>query len=110
MMMVSIVSHKLGMETGLSVALFPMVIIAMTIERMSVMWEERGPADAMRAGVGSLFVAAVAYVAMGTRWLEHLIFTFPELLLVVLAIVVVLGRYTGYRFTELGRFKAIGAD
>lgn len=110
MMLVSILSHRLGMETGLSVALFPMVIIAMTIERMSVMWEERGPGDAMRAGIGSLVVAIIAYLAMGMDWLEHLVFTFPELLLLVLAIVIVLGRYTGYRLTELGRFKAIGRD
>ncbi|MDH4314972.1 MAG: inactive transglutaminase family protein [Gammaproteobacteria bacterium] len=110
MMLISILSHKLGMETGLSVALFPMVIIAMTIERMSVVWEERGPGDAMRAGLGSLVVAVVAYLAMGMNWLEHLIFAFPELLLVVLAGVILLGRYTGYRFTELGRFKAIGKD
>ena len=38
MMFISLMSHNLGMETGLSVALFPMVIIAMTIERMSVVW------------------------------------------------------------------------
>jgi hypothetical protein len=98
------------METGLSVALFPMVIIAMTIERMSVVWEERGPGEAMRAGVGSLVVAIVAYLAMDVNWLEHLIFAFPELLLLVLASVILLGRYTGYRFTELGRFKAMGRD
>jgi hypothetical protein len=110
MMLVSILSHKLGIETGLSVALFPMVIIAMTIERMSVTWEERGPGEAMRAGVGSLVVAVFAYLAMGMDWLEHIVFTFPETLLVVLAVVIVLGRYTGYRFTELGRFKAIGKD
>ena len=107
MMVISVVSHKLGMETGLSVALFPMVIIAMTIERMSIVWEERGAADAMRGGAGSLLVACIAYVAMGAPWLEHLIFTFPELLLVVLAIVILMGRYTGYRLTELARFKAI---
>lgn len=110
MMLVSILSHRLGMETGLSVALFPMVIIAMTIERMSVVWEERGPGDAMRAGIGSLVVAIIAYLAMGLNWLEHLVFSFPELLLIVLAIVILLGRYTGYRLTELGRFKAIGRD
>ena len=97
------------METGLSVALFPMVIIAMTIERMSVVWEERGAVDAMRAGLGSLFVAIAAYIFMGMAWLEHLIFTFPELLLVVLALVVLAGRYTGYRLTELRRFKALSA-
>lgn len=110
MLFISMMSHRLGLETGLSVALFPMVIIAMTIERMSVVWEERGPADAIRAGLGSLVVAVVAYVFMGMAWLEHLIFTFPELLLVILALVVLAGRYTGYRLTELRRFKALRSD
>lgn len=107
MLIVSIVSHKLGLETGLSVALFPMVIIAMTIEKMSVVWEERGPADAIRGGIGSLIVAVLAYLAMGMAWLEHLVFTFPELLLVTLALIILLGRYTGYRLTELTRFRPV---
>jgi hypothetical protein len=110
MLLISLVSHRLGMETGLSVALFPMVIIAMTIERMSVVWEERGATDAMRAGIGSLVVAVTAYVFMGLAWLEHLVFTFPELLLVVLALVVLVGRYTGYRLLELSRFKALAGS
>lgn len=110
MLIISIVSHKLGMETGLSVALFPMVIIAMTIERMSVVWEEQGPASAIRGGAGSLVVAIFAYLAMGMNWLEHLIFTFPELLLLILAAVILLGRYTGYRLVELSRFKALAGN
>ncbi|MDJ0711891.1 MAG: UUP1 family membrane protein [Woeseiaceae bacterium] len=108
MLFISLTSHRLGMETGLSVALFPMVIIAMTIERMSVVWEERGAADAIRAGLGSLIIAVGAYIFMGFSALEHLVFTFPELLLVVLALVVLAGRYTGYRLTELKRFRALG--
>ena len=107
MLLISLLSHQLGMETGLSVALFPMVIIAMTIERMSVLWEERGPGDAIRTGFGSLAVAILAYICMGMEWLEHLVFTFPEVLLVVLALVLLAGRYTGYRLTELRRFKAL---
>ena len=110
MLFISLTSHRLGMETGLSVALFPMVIIAMTIERMSVVWEERGAADAMRAGAGSIVVAVVAYIFMGLAWLEHLIFTFPELLLVVLAMVILAGRYTGYRLSELRRFRALSTN
>ncbi|MGI9233255.1 MAG: UUP1 family membrane protein [Woeseiaceae bacterium] len=110
MLFISLTSHRLGMETGLSVALFPMVIIAMTIERMSVVWEERGAADAMRAGAGSIVVAITAYVFMGMAWLEHLIFTFPELLLLVLAMVILAGRYTGYRLSELNRFRALSTS
>jgi hypothetical protein len=104
MLFISLISHRLGLETGLSVALFPMVIIAMTIERMSVVWEERGAVDAIRAGLGSMVVAVFAYLAMEIDWLNHLIFTFPELLLVVLGLVLLAGRYTGYRLTELRRF------
>ncbi len=110
MLFISLISHRMGADTGLSVALFPMVIIAMTIERMSVVWEERGAGDAIRAGLGSLIVAVVAYIFMGLAWLEHLIFTFPELLLVILALVVLTGRYTGYRLTELRRFKELAQD
>ncbi|CAL1241003.1 UUP1 family membrane protein [Candidatus Methylocalor cossyra] len=106
MALVSLVSHKLGFDRGLSVALFPMVILAMTIERMSLVWEELGPAEALKQGFGSLLVAVLGYLSMSSRFLGHLVFVFPELLLVVLAFTLLLGRYTGYRLTELWRFRA----
>ncbi|GAB3675500.1 inactive transglutaminase family protein [Salinisphaera aquimarina] len=103
---VSVISHKLGMEHGLSIALFPMVILAMTIERMSIVWDENGPKDALLSGFGSLVVAAVGFVVMTNEWMEYLAFVFPELLLLVLAFTLLAGRYTGYRLSELWRFRA----
>jgi hypothetical protein len=38
---------------------------------------------------------------------EHLCFVFPELLLVILACNLLLGRYPGYRLVDLPRFKAL---
>ena len=107
MALVSVVSHKLGLERGLSVSLFPMVILTMTIERMSIVWEERGPGVALQEAFGSLLVAAVTYAVINTAFIEHLVFVFPELLLVVLALILLLGRYTGYRLLELRRFKVL---
>ncbi len=104
---VSILSHRLGIEIGLSVALFPVVIMTMTIERMSIVWEERGPAEAMKEGVGTLVVAVVVYLVMDINAVKHFVLVFPELLLVVLAGTLALGRYTGYRLTELTRFGAL---
>lgn len=106
MTLVSILSHKLGFERGLSVALFPMVILAMTIERMSLVWEEHGPSEALQQGLGSLVVAALGFLVMSNLTLNHMIFVFPELLLIVLAATLLLGRYTGYRLTELWRFRS----
>jgi hypothetical protein len=106
MVFVSLVSHKLGLERGLSVALFPMVILTMTVERMALLWEEHGPAEALKQGVGSLLVAVLAFLLMKNELLRHLVFVFPESLLIVLALTLLLGRYTGYRLTELWRFRS----
>ena len=106
MAIISLFTHKLGIDRGVSVALFPMVIMAMTIERMSLVWEELGAREALQQGVGSLTVAALAYLLMSSKGLGHLVFVFPELLLVVLAAMLLLGRFTGYRLTELWRFRS----
>lgn len=103
---VTLMSFKLGIDRGLSISLFPMVILAMTIERMSIVWEEHGASNALKQGLGSLLVACLGYVVMNNKLLTHMIFVFPELLLVVLAATLLMGRYTGYRLTELWRFRA----
>jgi hypothetical protein len=105
MLGISLLSAKLGIEQGLSIALFPMVILTMTIERMSIVWEERGPATAIKEFLGSLFVAVCGYFAMTEPRLVYLMSTFPELLLVVLAMCLCFGAYTGYRLSEILRFR-----
>ncbi len=105
--LISVISHKLGLERGLSVALFPMVILTMTIERMSIVWEERGAAEAIQEGLGSLATAVLAYLVMTNDYVTHMVFVFPELLLVLLGGTLLLGRYSGYRLLELRRFKVL---
>ncbi len=107
MALMSIFTNRLGLERGLSVALFPMVILTMTIERMSIVWEERGPFEAIKQGLGSLLAAVLAYQVMHNREVQHLFFVFPELLLVLLAACLLLGRYSGYRLVELLRFRVL---
>ncbi len=107
MTLLAVLSHRLDIQAGLSLGLFPIVILAMTIERMSLVWEEHGAADAIQQGVGSLIVAAICYLLLINRYVEHVFFVFPELILGVLALLLLLGRYTGYRFSELFRFSAL---
>lgn len=104
---ISLFSSQAGLETGLSVSLFPMVIISMVIERMSIVWEERGAATAIREGLGSLLMAALAYLLISMDVLEYWVTVFPEVNLIVLGLIVALGRYTGFRLTELIRFRQL---
>jgi hypothetical protein len=103
----SILTHKLGLERGLSVALFPMVILTMTIERMSIVWEELGALETLQQGAWSLVAAVLAYLVMTISYIEHLVFVFPELLFILLAGTIWLGRYSGFRLLELPRFKSL---
>ena len=105
MVLLSILTHKLGLDRGLSIALFPLVIITMTIERMSIVWDENGPAEALKQGLGSLVSATLCYFVMTIEYLENVLFLYPELLLILLAITIVLGRYSGYRLMEIWRFR-----
>jgi hypothetical protein len=105
MSIISIVSHKLDIESGLSVALFPMVILTMTIERLSILWEERGGAAVIKIGVCSLFVASIIYIVMQIPSVHYLFFAFPGLLLILMAVMLLCGRYRGYRLLELLRFR-----
>ncbi|MDI1353068.1 MAG: inactive transglutaminase family protein [bacterium] len=107
MIFLSVISQNLGLDSGLSVALFPMVILTMTIERMCITWDERGAAEAIKSGVGSLVAAVISYWAMSFEPLQYLVFAFPELLLILLAIILWFGQYRGYRLFELKRFKAL---
>ena len=105
MMVLSVLSWHLGFGGGLKITLFPMIIIAWTIERMSLIWEEEGKTSAILQVSGSLVVAVVAYLFMEQKQIRYWAFYFPELLLVLLAGIILVGRYTGYRLSELLRFK-----
>ncbi|WP_028239219.1 osmotic stress tolerance membrane protein RloB [Stutzerimonas azotifigens] len=107
---ISLFSHKLGLERGLSVALFPMVILTMTIERLSITWEERGGGHAFKVAVGTIIAASLAHVLMNIPELVYFIFTFPSVLLILVGFMLAMGRYRGYRLTELFRFKAFLKD
>lgn len=107
MSFMSILSYKLGIKEVMTITFFPMIILAWTIERMSILWEEEGPKEVFIQGGGSLIVATFAYFVMSDPFVSHMAFNFPELLLIVLAGIMILGRYSGYRASELIRFKSM---
>lgn len=89
----------------LFISLFPIVIMTWMIERFSVLEIEDGTKSAVISTLGSAFVSAVTYFVFSNLWLRKHIFVFPESLLIVIALLLVLGRYTGMRVTELWRFR-----
>lgn len=103
----SLAAYQLGISTGITITFFPMIIIAWTIERMSILWEEEGPREVLVQGSGSLLVALIGFLLMDWPVAQHLSFNFPELNLIVIALILLMGQYTGYRLSELRRFRDV---
>ncbi len=103
----TVLTYKLGINQGMKITFFPMIILSWTIERMSILWEEEGPKEVFKQGGGSLLVAILAYLAMSNTVVQHLTFNFLGLQLIVMATVLLMGNYTGYRLSELKRFKPL---
>ena len=61
-------------------------------------------------GGGSLLVAVLAYLAMNNSLIQHVTFNFLGLQLVIMACVLLMGNYTGYRLSELKRFKPLADE
>lgn len=101
----AVLAFKLGLSEGLKITFFPMIILSWTIERMSILWEEEGPSEVITQGGGSLLVAIVAYSFMINDVVRHLMFNFIGLQLIFMALVILLGSYTGYRLLEFRRFR-----
>ncbi len=103
----AVLAFQLGLSEGLKITFFPMIILSWTIERMSILWEEEGPREVLAQGGGSLLVAVLAFLVMNNEWVRHLTFNFLGLQLILMAVVLLLGNYTGYRLLELRRFRPL---
>lgn len=101
------VSHQIGTPASRYFRLFPLVILTGMIERFWLMEEEEG----MRSSFWTLFhtVALAGAIALLISWetLRRQFLEGPEAIGVVLAGQFLLGRYTGYRLTELYRFRSL---
>lgn len=92
--------------------LFPMVILTGLIERFSISMAEEGLREALVKAASSTLVAIGVYPILKSAHAEHLMFTFPELVICVIGVLVWIGGYTGYRLSDLRRFRgfARGGD
>ena len=82
-----------------------MVILTMTIERLFINMEEDGARTALQRFLLTLLVAACCYLVLRWNTVGHFLLAYPEIHLVTIAVLVLIGRYTGYRLTELWRFR-----
>lgn len=100
---------KLDLPTA-GVGAFPFVIMTMIVERISVSLEEEGWRNTLSRVSTTVLSIYITYAVIQAKGLQTLLLVFPELLLIILGLLVAVGKYTGYRLTELFRFRELGNE
>lgn len=99
------VQHYFAWVSTGQMVLLPMVILTMLVERFYVTTEEDSMRFALQLLAGTLVLGFIVYLLLNWERLGHMLLIYPELHLFTIAALVLLGRYTGYRLTELWRFR-----
>jgi hypothetical protein len=102
---ISVMNYFKELAPGGETVLLPMVILTNLVERFYVTSEEDNFLYAVRLMVTTLLMALAIYLLLNWQELGKVLFDNPELHFFTVAILVVMGRYTGYRLTELVRFR-----
>jgi hypothetical protein len=87
------------------VAIFPMVILTGMIERFWTLETEDGTASSFRTLLTTMLIAATIALVLSFHAVVNHLFCFPETVGLIMAGQLLLGRYTGYRLSELFRFR-----
>ncbi len=87
------------------VAIFPMVILTGMIERFWTLETEDGTSSSFRTLLTTMIIAATIALVLSFHALVNHLFCFPETVGLIMAAQLLLGRYTGYRLSELFRFR-----
>ncbi|HVK09732.1 MAG TPA: 7TM domain-containing protein [Gemmataceae bacterium] len=102
-----LVSNHRGRPVAQAIPFLPMVIVTGLIERFWTTEEEDGSPAALRAMGNTLVTAFAVFAVVRVGVVHRTMIDRPEALGFVAAGLVLIGRYTGYRLTELARFRSL---
>ncbi len=100
----TVVGAYLGIGALLNVSIFPMVIMSNVIENFTTTQVEAGTRQALRLTINTLVVCSACYLIIERGGVQSIILSYPEILIGVIVLEVLIGKWRGLRLLEYARF------
>ncbi|MFH1284178.1 MAG: 7TM domain-containing protein [Candidatus Peregrinibacteria bacterium] len=102
----------------LSIAIFPMLILSTLVEKFVGVQTEKGLSSASILMAATVFVSLLAYFVVGGEvdlgfvafkfeFIKNMIMSYPETVLLLIIINILLGKWSGLRILEKVRFREV---
>jgi len=100
----------LGTPFSLSVAVFPMLVMSTLSEKFMAAKSEEGLRNAVVGVIETLVVVIISYYLMIWAAFNDLVISWPEVVLIPLVFILLLGKFSGLRISEYFRFRGLFSD
>ncbi len=105
LIIVVVAANFRSLEATKYISLFPMVILTSMIERFWTLETEDGTSASFRTLLITIFISATIALTLSLPFVVDHMLSYPETIGLIMAAQLLIGRYTGYRLTELFRFR-----
>ncbi len=109
MVMAAVIAIGIKMDTQYLARLtvFPLIIMALIIENFMKTTVEKGLLDALKICFSTVIVSVACFLVVSIPTLQAIVMTRPEILLLVVGLNILIGRWKGLRLVEYFRFSKI---
>jgi hypothetical protein len=106
----SISLDRFGFDAPRGILVLPLAALAMAVEKLTMAGIEHGYREAAKLLLQTLALATLCAFILMQPLFKLLTVAMPEVLLIVVAEIIVLGQYRGLRWTEWRRFRHVRAS
>jgi hypothetical protein len=99
-----------GWVTPSATLTFPVIILTLIAERFAQKVEEESLNDALFIYFQTLLVTIGCYLILSASVIQHAFITFPELLLAIAGLSLLLGKWIGLQLFEYSRFSKMDEE
>jgi transglutaminase-like putative cysteine protease len=92
------------------VVFFPVAIIAITINRVITLIDEASFKRLLIVSINTTIVTVIAFYFIHSIFLQLVMLSFPEIILILIGLNIVVGRWAGFRVIEYFRFAGLIKD
>lgn len=102
-----LVSAQLGILSVQYISIFPILIFILLSDKIVSLQLQRSLVDTMNITFLTVVIGLLGYFILQYNPLREAVLLYPELILLLIPLNLVIGRYFGLRLTEYFRFKSI---
>ncbi len=109
MVMAAVIAIGIKMDSQYLARLtvFPLIIMALIIENFMKTTVEKGLSDALKICFSTVIVSVACFLVVSIPTLQAIVMTHPEILLLVVGLNILIGRWKGLRLVEYLRFSKL---